>query len=79
MTWFTLSSALNMPGMKPQMNPPTAPARTQNSQRIPAIPAGRGTHSPMYSAKNIPIVYCPDAPMLNKTRFEGESDSETRS
>jgi len=57
MTSLTLKNALKMPGIAPQTAPPTMPSST-------ATYHGSWNCMPATSAKNEPIVYCPDAPML---------------
>ncbi len=62
-TSLTFISALKMPGISPQSIPPTMPAMIA---AIHCIAPGRSHMNPTYRAKNIPIVYCPEAPILNK-------------
>ena len=59
MTSFTLKKALNRPGNTPQMAPPTAAASRQTHQGIWNWMANS-------SAKKLPMVYWPEAPMLNR-------------
>ena len=58
-TSFTLNSALNRPGNRPQKAPPTMAASRQTYQGIWNWVAKR-------MAKKAPIVYWPEAPILNR-------------
>src|SRR5665647_1069307 len=56
-TSLTLKRALQTPGKAPQIIPPSIEARRAAHHGILRI-------IPAYRAKNAPMVYCPEAPML---------------
>ena len=59
MTSLTLNNALNRPGKKPQIAPPTMDIRTQTYH-------GALITSAKNRAAMAPMVYWPGAPMLNR-------------